>query len=345
MASLAQATREIRIGLKLLTASFVVIAIFFVFLKGGTIIKNLFFPTPPPPPKEEFGKLPRISFPNQNPVNIEYRINTLTGRLPIFPDRMKVYKIKKKEPSLVALQTVRGNLKILGFDENETKLSESTYQWNNRLGQTIQVNILTDNFKLSSNFLSGEPEKISGIATKKDDAYNSSLSFLEGLNQDTSDIDRGKSTLTYLKSSQGIITRADSQNEANLSRLDLFQKDLEKYKIYYPGLTESTMYFVFKNREGIPTMTDAHLVHLIADLASFSEYPIKTSDQAFADLKAGNSYVFNENKNADQLDITDVFLGYYIGQEDQQYFLPIIVFKGKGFTAYVQGVPDTSIGN
>lgn len=345
MATLAKVTREFRIGLKLLAAAFITILIFFIFFKGGEIIKNIFFPTPLPPPQQEFGKLPRVSFPTQNPVNLKYKVNTLTGKLPVFPDRMVVYKIKKKGPSLVALKSARDNLRTLGFDENETKLSESTYQWNSRFGQIIQLNILNDNFTLSSPSLGSTAEIIRGIGAKKEDAYRTALSFIEGLGQNTLDLDENKSTLTYLKIIGGKIVRADSVNEATLSRLDLFQKDLGKYKIYYPGLTESIMYFIFKNREGSSAMTDAGFTHLVADSNSFSDYPIKTAELAFADLENGNAYVFNENEKADTVDITDVSLGYYTGEENQQYFSPIIVFKGKGFTAYVQAIPDTSVGN
>ena len=129
-----------------------------------------------------------------------------------------------------------------------------------------------------------------------------------------------------------------SINEANFARLDVFQKNLDNHKIYYPGLSESLMYFIIKGSGFLPNVTDASFIHFIADSSNFSTYPIKTAEAAFEDLKQGNALVFTNDKNAKLIDIIDVSLGYYIGDENQQYFLPIVVFKGKEFTAYVNAL-------
>lgn len=338
MAHLAEIASEFRIGLKLLAASLIVVTILFIFFKGGEIAKNLFFPTPPPPPEQKFGKLPPVTFPVQNPQNFEYKINTLTGRLPSFPDRMKVYKVKKKEPSLVALKSARDKLQPIGYTENESKVSEEEYQWTNSSGQTIRMNILTGNFKIFSNFLSEPPELISGNVTRKEGVYDSTSKLLENLGIETEDLDQDTSTLTYLKVENGTLVKAQSRNVANLARIDLFQKNLDTYKIYYPGLSESLMYFIIKASSFLPNVADASFAHFIADSANSSTYPIKTAEAAFEDLKSGDALVFMDNKDAKLIDITDVSLGYYIADVNQQYFLPIVVFKGKEFTAYVQAV-------
>ncbi|OGH16571.1 MAG: hypothetical protein A3C30_05280 [Candidatus Levybacteria bacterium RIFCSPHIGHO2_02_FULL_40_18] len=349
MAHLAQVAREFRIGLKLLAASFAVIAILFIFFTGGQIVKNIFFPTPPPPPEQKFGKLPQVTFPAQNPQNFEYRINTLTGKLPIFTDaciffdkeyhcQMKVYRVKKKEPSLVALKSARDKLKLLGFTENEARLSEEEYQWSNSSGQAIRMNILTGNFKILSNFLSEPLQPLTGEVARKEGAYEVVTRLLTNLDLEIEDLDKDISTLTYFKLENGALTKAQSLNEANFARLDLFQKNLDDHKIYYPGLTESIMHFLIKGDSSLP-IVNASFSHFTPDEANSSTYPIKTAEVAFEDLKQGNALVFADNKGEKLIDITDVSLGYYIGDESQQYFLPIVIFKGKGFTAYVQAIP------
>ena len=339
MAHLAQVASEVRIGLKLLTASLIVVALLFVFFKGGEIVKNIFFPTPPAPPEEKFGKLPPISFPVQNPQQLEYRINTLTGKLPTFPDRMKVYRIIQKSPSLVALKLTKENLKRLGYTENETKISEEEYQWTNTENQTIRINTSTGNFKIFSNFLSDPPKTLNGEGARKDGAFTVVKRVIENLGQDIEDLDQDSSTITYLKLENGTLLKANSLNEANFARLDIFQKNLDNYKIFYPGLSESIMNFTIEDGDNLPSIVDASFYHYIPDSNSASTYPLKTSDVAFEDLKKGDALIFLDNKDSELVDITDVSLGYYIGSENQQYFLPIIIFKGKGFTAYVQATP------
>ena len=345
MAHLAQVASEVRIGLKLLAVSLFVVAILFIFFKGGEIAKNLFFPTPPAPPEEKFGKLPEVIFPAQDSQNFEYRINTLTGKLPIFSGaciffdekyhcQMKVYKVKKKEPSLVALKSARDKLKLLDFTENETRLSEEEYQWSNPSGQAIRINVLTGNFKILSNFLSEPPQPLIGDVARKEGAFELVSKLLENLDLETEDLDQETSTLAYLKLENGTLIKAQSLNEASFARLDLFQKNLDGHKVYYPEFTESLMHFLIKGSSSLP-IVNASFSHFIADSSSFSTYPIKTAEAAFEDLKQGKALVFANDKNVKLIDIIDVSLGYYIGDENQQYFLPIAVFKGKGFTAYV----------
>jgi len=350
MAHLAQVASEVRIGLKLLAASLFVVAILFIFFKGGEIAKNLFFPTPPAPPEEKFGKLPPVTFPTQNPQNYEYRINTLTGRLPSFPEvcklyknslycQVKVYKVKKREPSLVALKSARDKLQVIGYTENESRISEEEYQWTNSKGKTIRMNILTGNFKIFSNFLGESSGSLTGEAARKEGAFELVERLLENLGLETEDLDQEPSTLTYLKLENGTLIKSQSLNEANFARLDLFQKNLDNHEIYYPGLAESLMYFIIESdSSNLPNVVDASFSHFIADSSNFSTYPIKTAEAAFEDLKQGNALVFSNDKNVKLIDIIDVSLGYYIGDENQQYFLPIVVFKGKEFTAYVQAI-------
>lgn len=344
MAKLADVTSEVRILLKILAASFIVITILFLFFKGGTILKNVLFPTPPAPPEQKFGRLPLIPFPDQQPVKLDYKVNTLSGNLNEFGNQMKVYKTKTVKPSLVALQTARDRLANLGFTDNETKVSESTYQWSQANGDRMQYNIINNNFNLITNFLAEpSPTTLGPAIIEKVDVYSNAMFFLEELGENTDDLNEEFSTLIYLKLVDGQLVQADSVGDAQFSRLDIFQNNIDKnYKIYYPGLDESTMYFIYRSNDSVPRIVNAAYVHTMADKSSSSTYPIITTQEAFDKLKAGKAIVFNKSGKS-LIDITDVTLGYYLGEENQPYLLPIFVFTGKDFTAYVQAVPSSSI--
>ena len=342
MATLANVTRETRIILKLFAVSLIFIAVLFVFYKGGEIIKNTFFPTPPTPPEEKFGKLPPVEFPAQNPTSLKYRINTVSGRLPDFPDRITVYKTKKNQASLVALQAAREKARNVEFTENETKISEILYQWGNELGDQIQINILTNSFKISSNYLNSVlPTKIVGQVAKREGAIGFIKDFLQDMNIDITNINEEESTLTYLKAAGGKLVEAASEADAQFVRVDLFQNKIDQnFKIYYPSRKESIMYFIIRGDESFPRIAEAQFIYVVPDENNSSAYPIKTAAEAFEDLKLGNSLTINLDQNQTVVDIIDVRLGYYIGNEEQQYFLPIFIFEGKNFTAYVQAVSN-----
>ena len=351
MAKLADVTAEIRVILKLLAASAIIVTVIFVFFKGGQIFKNAFFPTPPPPPAEKFGKLPRIEFPPNESSNLTYQINTVTGELPTtgnlrgqIPDRVKVYKIKRKEPSLTALQTARENVSFLGFINNETKINESVYQWSNTEGDAIQYNILTDNFRILSNFLTQPPGTLSPDFGNKNTVLTETKNILENLGEDISDIDEGRSDVSYFAVGDGKLIKVDSRSNAQVVELNLMQKKIDNLPIYYPRLDRSTMYFVYKSIDTETKVVEARFTHFLANTKEVTDYPIKTALEAFEDLKRGDALIINNTYDI-TIDITDVSLGYYAGEENQPYFLPVIVFGGKDFVAYVQAVPETSIGN
>lgn len=346
MAKLAEVTSEVRIILKILGSAAALVLLIFIAVRGSQIAKDIFFPAPPAPPEAKFGQLPKVLFPLQNPVNIKYRINTLNGQLPAtgtlpgnLPDRMQVFKVKAPTASLVALATVRQILKNARFDTSETKINESVYRWTNTTGTAIQYNIINNNFRITSNFLGEEPPTIlAGLASNKEGAHESAVEFLQSIQQDTTDIDSERTVATYLKIQNGTLVEATSQNDAQFIRVDLFQKALADKNIYYAGFNQSPMYFIFRNSNDNPRIVEANYFHYSADPVS-SEYGIKTSDKAFEDLTRGKAYIKLDNKEKSEIDITDVDLGYYIG-ENPEYFLPIYIFSGTGITAYVNALSD-----
>lgn len=340
MAKLADIDFEIRTLGKFFGVFLGVVILLFLIIKGGQIVKNVFFPSPPPPPEEKFGRLPPVSFPGQNPVNLEYRINTLTGKLPVLPDRVKVYKVAAPPVSLNALKNVRDRMKSIGYDQNETKVNEAVYSWSDKSGSSIQYNILNNSFKITSNVFDNPPTILTGQASTKDGAYDTTKIFVGSLGLTIDDIDPDKTKSTYLKIDNGQLVAASSQNDAQFIRIDLFQKDQDNRSIYFPGLTRSTMYFIYRDEGDIPSIVEAGFFHLPPDNKNFSDYGIKTADQAFSELQKGNAYIALHNPNENPVDITDVALGYYVGADDQTYLLPVIIFSSSSFTAYVNAIPS-----
>lgn len=349
MATLATVTRESRILLKLLGAATVIIFVLFFFIKGADIFKKIFFPAPPAPPKEEFGKLPRILFPVQNTTKFDFQINTVSGTLPAFSDRVKIYKTKTNIPNVLALRNIREKMRSAEFLLGEQKLSDTTYQWSNKFGDTIRFDIYTNNFQINSDYLTNQSIIFQDVSVKKDSISRETSNLISRLGIDSTDINIDNPKITYLKIVDGKLLIAESQNQAQLIRVDYFQNDIQsdrgKQKIFYPQVENSTMYFIVGIIDDKLRTLEAKFDHSIIDLTSAGTYPIKTTTDAFEELKAGNAYIAQSSANQSIVDITDVSLQYYVGREAQSYLMPIYVFVGSGFTGYVQAIPDTSIQN
>ena len=75
------------------------------------------------------------------------------------------------------------------------------------------------------------------------------------------------------------------------------------------------------------------------DTRSFAAYQIKTSQQAFIELKAGKAYYAALPPNQTQIVITNSYLAYYDGESSQLYMQPVFVFEGENnFLAFVPAI-------
>lgn len=345
MAHLADIASETRIILKLLAAAGILVVVLFLGVNGFSIAKNLLFPPPPEPPKEELGKLPEIPFGKSLSALPEFKINTVSGQLPNYSDRTEVYKIKSQEPSLNALKTTREKLRRAGFDHFERKISDTVYQWQNSSGIFIRYDTISNNFEVDSDIVS-KSFPLGEVFSRKDDAFSFAQRFLNNLTFEIEDIDPDKTTLTYYKLDGIDLAEVSSQNQAQIVRVDLFQKNIgeKNTKIYYPEIDKSMMYFYIAPQEDKrPEIVKGRYNHFNIDLSQHGSYPIKTSTQAFEELQRGiNSLIATRKENPQSLEVTDVTLGYYLGTNNQQYLLPIFIFKGKDFTAYVKALQESS---
>ena len=175
-------------------------------------------------------------------------------------------------------------------------------------------------------------EKVTEIAK----SFFSTISFFP------EDLDDNKTTTTLLTVTEGgLITQATSFSKANVIRVDFFQKDIHRIPMFYPHPPESTMNAFIASDALNKEIVQAHFFHqeIIDDLSV--TYPIKTSTQAFEELKNGNAYIASYFGTEEKMSINNVYIGYYAPDTESKYVLPIIVFEGNnGFFAYVSAVKD-----
>lgn len=306
-------------------------------------VKEIVSPTPPPPPTVSFGQLPDIAFPI--PVvtqKFSYSINTLTGQLPQFSDRAHVYKIDLPQPNLLALQKMQDIVNKVGFIKQPTALSDTMYQWTNQdnLPKELIANILTNDFSIKSNYTTDPTVLQSANLPDQDNAIATVQSFLTNMGIMPKDLDSGKTKASLFSIVNGKLTPATSLSTSQLIRVDLFQQDINKMQIYYPQPTYSTMYMYVAGGTTLPQIVEAKFIHqtITQDEAT---YPIKTASEAFQNLKDGKAYIASYDGPDNTITIRNVSLAYYLGETQQRYLMPIIVFQGDdGFFAYVSAVTD-----
>jgi hypothetical protein len=346
VATLSKAKKQTQLILKWVAISFAVILIFVIGIKLITFVKNLIMP--PPAPEASFGKLPAIPFPDQTKENIAYSLDTLTGFLPNFPDRVKIYKITPNPPTLLGLTKTREKVAEIGFNSPGTQISEDTYQWVNQdesLQKRIAMNIFSSDFIVSSSYLIDQSLQAFSGTNEKNQAVEKAKSYLIDTSLFPQDIDENKTKTTLYSITNGSLLLTTKISDAKIAKVDFFQKDISNLPIYYEKGISSTIDFLVGKEKNELRVVDARFFHKNISETS-SDYYIKTAQEALSELKEGKAYIANKPTNTVEFIIKKVFLAYYIGENEQEYLMPVVVFEGNDdFIAYVCAVKDEWINN
>lgn len=351
MLTLTDAISHFRLGLKVL-AGLVVGGVFIYILV--LVVRAVIPDGPPPPPQRAFGDLPEIDFPSTDVVasEFEYELNTISGALPALPDRLPVYKTVSIEGNLLALQNTRSDAGRLGFSIGEVKLSDTIYQWQKQTGEILKIDIVSRNFDIISSFLSVSQKEVLGGTTEKQ-LVTRVFSLLEGLNAQTAGVVQDNAQVSYYQVQNQRLLPVEDIRDATVARVDLFQDPVETQQfifngeetttlpIVYSQAGQSQLHFLLERGSTGPRIVEGHYTRVVLDRESFSTYPLKTSVQAFEDLKAGEAYIANYDPNDTFVDIIEMELGYFVGGIDQGYVMPVVRFLGNNFEAYVPAISKT----
>jgi hypothetical protein len=367
-----------------------VIIVLVIFFRIGIVVKNILFPPKIAPANQAYGKIPFLEFP-QSTVDgdFTYTIDTLDGTLPVFPDRLIIYPMVKEEANLLNLETARekvGAMKLVDNTGNvlpEIPRGGPVYEWEELTGLQRRVifDIVAMNFTLTSEYLGSNTvlrasafrnlTDETAVVPRVQDFLNSIALLPEDLDlEKTTNPDPEKKYTTkpqMFTINGGELIPATSLSNAQVIRVDLYQKDIEytltagksgdltrfqefemAMPILYPKPPYSTMNFLVASGLNELDVVSAIYNHQLPDLKQEAEeeatYPIKTAEEAFTDLQEGRAYVAAYSGGDSQILVNDVYLAYYLGEEVQEYLMPIVVFEGpNGFFAYVSAVKDEAM--
>ncbi len=343
MLSLHNVTEETKLAFKWSIIGIATIILLLLLFRIGRNIKEHFYPTPPPAPTVLFGKLPVIAFP-QNATNqkLTYVLDTVSGDLPAFPDRATVYPIQQPTPSFLNLQRAQqkaGNVNFLG---QGSALSQTQYAWYEQQTpfRKLIMDIVSFNFSLTSDFLTNTTLLQNATAPLANDAITTATNFLNRLSLLPSDIDTTKTTTQIFSITNQQLVKATSKSLAQVTQVNFFQNDIEKLPIYYANPPGSSMSFLVTNTGNENQVLATTFTHFSIDSTKSSTYPIKSASKAFEELKAGKAYIATTPGTQTTVHIKNVLLGYYLGDTPQEYLLPIIIFQGDNFFAYVPAITN-----
>ncbi len=345
MLTLHKATDETKAAVKWGAISVSVLILLFFLIKIGINIKESLYPTPLPAPTVSFGKLKAIDFPTTATNKpLTYIVDTLSGTLSAFPDRMIVYKTNENEPNLLDLSQAQNSASRIGFASSGNLVSDTLYQWKE---QTYPIRILTldivsRNFDLTSDYLSSPSSTlITRRKLNENDAIDAARALFVNMSSFPDDIDETKTKTTLLTINNSQLIPVKNLSAAQIIRVDFFQKDIDKFPIYYSYPSNSAINAFIVGGDSAPYIVEAHYFHQTPINEQTATYPIKTAGEAYDEMMNGKSYIASYNGNNTKIKITNNFLGYLALDKKQEFLMPIIIFEGEnGFFAYVSAVRD-----
>lgn len=309
----------------------------FLWNAGVQLYKSL-NPPPPPPPTVGFNKLPPIIF---TPQDIEppknYVLETARGGFPSFPDRAQVFFMPEAQQGLLSNDQATQIAKSFGFTGTAEMLNQTTsrFKQSGVINESMDLNTVTYNFKYTTDYLS-RPELQSGaqLATSFD-AVSAVRTFFNRGKLVPNDVMRTAGDTTFIKVVGGQLQKAVSLSDAQLLYVELSrspvggnaEQNFAGYLSVRSDGSKSTFRALVAMVNNSPRVVQAERDYFPVDYSVVETYPIRTANDAWNALKAGQGSIASGNFG-ETATIRNVELRYFESENYQKYFQPVYIFTG-----------------
>lgn len=322
----------------------------FLFFQSVDFYRKL-NPPKKPEPLHAFGILPKLKMRdvkvNGTPT---YRLDTINGNLPVFPEKEDVYQVIEPTTNLLSEQQIKQLAVDLSFSGSYIPLSKSEFRWidgiNNR---TFTGHAVRKIFSLDT-----PTSKISTVIFQspnitKEDAINMVSGFIRSKSlMNAEDINNLKFDVINAQISLGTIKETNELNPATKMVKVNVHRTISKvvnakpvnYIVYGPNPKDSKISFYVTNQADIFKFPKINFTYWDTNYENKSDYYLSSVSTVWEAVKAGKgivSYAKGANDNyfelpnfitANTIEIREVSLAYYEGQELPAYIQPIYVFEG-----------------
>lgn len=297
-----------------------------------------------PEPTIGFGILPPIIFPPQEPRQLSYKLETVTGTLPSMPSQAEVLYMTPQKPNLLALERSQENANMLGFRVQPEKISDTTYRWNVQtpVPMSLTTSIYDGRFIWKTDWSSNPNFLASKSLPNPTQAIKIARDVVRKVEKDANDITEGEAKSSYLKGFNGAFQPALSLADADFIQVDLFRRPYQdKYAFYTPRTGQGIVRVILSGNARAGQILQVEYNYFGIDYTKTETYPLRPISQAWQELQQGKGYIASIDPGVTEVVIRDVSLGYFDSFEPQQYMQPIYVFSGdNNFVGYIQAVKD-----
>lgn len=297
-------------------------------------------------PNNAFGRLSAINFPQSasSSAQLEFTLQTIEGTVPELPKTGRVYFMPKSRANLLSLSRAQSLVGKVGFTTTPRQITTTAYRWidiNSPL-RTIEMDIVSNHFMLNYLYAHDLTLFTEKNIPSPDKATNETINFLQSLNLNVADMASDQPKIQYLKLVGSQLIPTTSQSQADAVKVDYFRKDYDNLKMLTDAPGEGNISFILSgSQRNDRKILLAKYEYWQIDSKTSAIYKLKSSQQAWEDFIAGNTYIVSlpQDPNKTKIPITSIYLAYFDGSPAQLFLQPVFVFEGEGgFIAYVSAV-------
>ncbi len=327
-----------------------VVLIALIFVQAGIMyLYNLYKnrAEKPPPPQAAYGVLPPLDFPPPDPgVNFNFRLETISGRLPThFPDRANVYINAQTTPNLLDSNRAHVMARNLGFTNSGIPFAAPMYRWQiqDTVSGLLESNIYLDTFDMVYDWERNERVFVSPnrIAVTNANIYRAAQRRLgqAGVWNVPWNSKESKFAVLYYRYVNGQLVRVDHESKA-----DFFQVNFQRAPLAGLEVVSADPYrpvaWALVSRSGLQVVELHYNYHPIEE-SLFTDYPLEPIQTAWQEVSNNQAYIasMGDNTPGNEVIIRHFELAYYTSNQPQKFTQPVYVIRGdRGFTAYVPAV-------
>lgn len=287
---------------------------------------------------------------SKSPKSYKFVLDTIDGttKMETATSAAKIYFIPKRSGSFGYLSQIYQMAKNVGIDTDKTDYvkTDTTAKFDDGK-RSLSVDITNYNFTYDFIINKGEDINFGMKETPLDGTLtNSAVSFLTTIWRYPIDFAQSQQHIIYLtfNTETKQISTLENGIGANMAEIDFYRPDVDGMPVVTSSYYNSPHYVLFAYDINGLKVVRAQVKYFEASMDQSGLYPIKTSDQAWADLQKGVGYVVSSNKPDGQIAVKKIVLAYFDPDVYQEYLQPVYVFLGDDkFAAYVPAVTDEYI--
>lgn len=254
----------------------------------------------------------------------------------------QVYFIPQQTASFGFLSKIYAMAKDVGIDTDviEHRLEDKTAIFDDGK-RVLSIDIRTFNFTYNYKITEDDNLEITSSPGLEGVLETQGSSFLSTIDRYPEELASGNQNIMYMRldPASNQVTTLDSAAGANMAEVDFFPQDINGLPVVTSSYYNSANYVILLlgNRDFLPVR--AQVAYFEKSVDQIGTYPLRSSDQAWSDLQAGQGLVVSSSTEGGEVKIQKVFLAYYEPDVYQEYQQPVYVFLGENrFAAYVPAV-------